>query len=63
MYFWKDKTYKVGEMMWSIWENKLSQDDRAGFSGKSEGRNPVRISQHVRIRARMTGPGVEGVNH
>ena len=50
-------------MMWSRWGNKLSQDDRAGFSGKSEGRNPVRISQHVRIRARVTGPGVEGVNH
>ena len=32
-------------------------------SRKKEERNLGRISQHIRIRARVTGPGVEGVNH
>ena len=32
------------------------------YSGKRERRNPGRISQHVRTRAGVTGPGVEGVN-
>ena len=33
------------------------------YSRKKEERNLGRISQHIRIRARVTGPGVEGVNH
>ena len=37
--------------------------ERGLYSAKREGRNPGRISQHVRVRAGVTGPGVEGVNY
>ena len=50
-----------GETGRQVLSNKTTE--RGLYSAKREGRNPGRISQHVRVKAGVTGPGVEGVNY
>ena len=66
MYSKEFKTYyrKSGDDDGEAGRQALSNKttERGLYSTKRKGRNPRRISQHVRIRAGVTGPGVEGVN-